>query len=320
MVDSGVELPVVTTPSVGNVDLAEGSGSFDTDIEVGSSFVESTIIPSEASEENRVEPPITALDDTNSNSGAIEDENNGTTPDERRRVVRAEVLAQIFPQRKEGESLRFDTASAKYVVETDTDTNSIGNDDGSQSAGSSHSQHPTEVRQVEAENLATREEAPSSTAPDAESDEQQASDDDDADPAAAKMICSICLEPIRQHGRSKVSAALAACSHVYHCDCLMAWAQREGQAGSDNCPTCRQPLWDPQVYKHLESKVRDRLGFDAEMMGEATIQDEDEVYEPEWALWMYVRRFLPVLCCLLVLLFVAQVLLPNVALSAKHWS
>ena len=41
------------------------------------------------------------------------------------------------------------------------------------------------------------------------------------------------------------------CSHTYHRDCILGWLQVK-----DECPNCRQQMWEPEAYQMLEEEVR----------------------------------------------------------------
>ncbi|TVU11755.1 hypothetical protein EJB05_45357, partial [Eragrostis curvula] len=55
-----------------------------------------------------------------------------------------------------------------------------------------------------------------------------------AQDGASVRICAICLEPLR-HGQ--LCSEGLACHHVFHRDCLGAWAKNEG-----TCPLCRATI------------------------------------------------------------------------------
>ena len=42
------------------------------------------------------------------------------------------------------------------------------------------------------------------------------------------------------------------CSHVYHRACIMDWLQ----LGHDECPNCRQPMWDSETYRMVDQSIR----------------------------------------------------------------
>lgn len=56
--------------------------------------------------------------------------------------------------------------------------------------------------------------------------------------------CSICLEAF-EPGNAVVSSC-----HVYHRDCILGWLQKR-----DDCPNCRQCMWDTETYKMLEEAI-----------------------------------------------------------------
>ncbi|KAL6631348.1 hypothetical protein ACP70R_028198 [Stipagrostis hirtigluma subsp. patula] len=49
--------------------------------------------------------------------------------------------------------------------------------------------------------------------------------------AAETLVCSICLEALR---RGEACSAVPACGHVFHGECIGAWARSKG-----TCPLCR---------------------------------------------------------------------------------
>ncbi|CAN6201869.1 unnamed protein product [Urochloa humidicola] len=50
----------------------------------------------------------------------------------------------------------------------------------------------------------------------------------------ASVECSICLEPLRQW---QLCSEVPACRHVFHKECLGAWARSSG-----SCPLCRAKI------------------------------------------------------------------------------
>ena len=42
------------------------------------------------------------------------------------------------------------------------------------------------------------------------------------------------------------------CSHVYHRACIMNWMQ----TGHDDCPNCRQPMWDAETYNMVDQGIK----------------------------------------------------------------
>ena len=107
--------------------------------------------------------------------------------------------------------------------------------------------------------------------------------------ASDRAICSICLETIGMHWSSshhnsvcisrndycdsdgsvvlrpphtlierletKRSISMPLCQHTFHHQCIMSWMLQD----HDDCPTCRQPLWEPEAYdammQHFEQQV-----------------------------------------------------------------
>ena len=58
--------------------------------------------------------------------------------------------------------------------------------------------------------------------------------------------CSICLERFIE-GDVVVSSM---CTHAFHRDCIMGWAEIK-----DDCPMCRQSMFDVKTYKMLETEI-----------------------------------------------------------------
>jgi hypothetical protein len=54
------------------------------------------------------------------------------------------------------------------------------------------------------------------------------------------------------------------CSHVYHRECIMNWFHD----GHDECPNCRQPMWDPETYKMVDQSIQDHGSSSARYMEE----------------------------------------------------
>eukprot|EP00542_Grammatophora_oceanica_P018435 CAMPEP_0194033174 /NCGR_PEP_ID=MMETSP0009_2-20130614/5952_1 /TAXON_ID=210454 /ORGANISM="Grammatophora oceanica, Strain CCMP 410" /LENGTH=232 /DNA_ID=CAMNT_0038673815 /DNA_START=91 /DNA_END=789 /DNA_ORIENTATION=+ len=59
--------------------------------------------------------------------------------------------------------------------------------------------------------------------------------------------CSICLDPFEEG----VLIVSSECSHIFHRECVMEWVGKK-----DDCPMCRQPMWDDDKYKVLEDEMR----------------------------------------------------------------
>mmetsp|Transcript_452 Transcript_452/g.658 ORF Transcript_452/g.658 Transcript_452/m.658 type:complete len:203 (-) Transcript_452:186-794(-) len=62
--------------------------------------------------------------------------------------------------------------------------------------------------------------------------------------------CSICIDKF-QEGDGVI---ISACSHVFHRDCVLEWLQKK-----DECPMCRQGMWDQDDYKKLEQQVIEEM-------------------------------------------------------------
>jgi hypothetical protein len=58
--------------------------------------------------------------------------------------------------------------------------------------------------------------------------------------------CSICLERFIE-GDVVVSSV---CTHAFHRDCIIGWAEIK-----DDCPMCRQSMFDVKTYKMLETEI-----------------------------------------------------------------
>ena len=46
-------------------------------------------------------------------------------------------------------------------------------------------------------------------------------------------------------------AVTGFCSHVYHRTCIMNWLE----LGHDECPNCRQPMWDVETYNMVDEGI-----------------------------------------------------------------
>mmetsp|Transcript_4041 Transcript_4041/g.6311 ORF Transcript_4041/g.6311 Transcript_4041/m.6311 type:complete len:179 (+) Transcript_4041:157-693(+) len=64
------------------------------------------------------------------------------------------------------------------------------------------------------------------------------------DESYGESSCSICLETFEPG-----DAVVSSC-HVYHRDCILGWLQKR-----DDCPNCRQCMWDTETYKMLEEAI-----------------------------------------------------------------
>ncbi|KAI2498271.1 RING-like zinc finger [Fragilaria crotonensis] len=69
------------------------------------------------------------------------------------------------------------------------------------------------------------------------------------DPAEA-TTCSICMEFLVPEDDTVTSL----CTHVYHRECIMNWLQCD----HDECPNCRQPMWDPETYMVVDQQIMDQ--------------------------------------------------------------
>jgi hypothetical protein len=49
-------------------------------------------------------------------------------------------------------------------------------------------------------------------------------------------------------------AVTGLCSHTYHRECIMSWLL----GGHDECPNCRQPMWDPEIYEMVDHEIKDQ--------------------------------------------------------------
>lgn len=76
--------------------------------------------------------------------------------------------------------------------------------------------------------------------------------------------CSICIESY-EPGDVTISSQ---CGHVFHRECIMGWllhhdkvGARQGGVtnngqGNDECPHCRQLMWDAETYQLVETELR----------------------------------------------------------------
>lgn len=59
----------------------------------------------------------------------------------------------------------------------------------------------------------------------------------------------------------------SSCSHIYHRDCILQWLNSGGsstnnnnpndiQKKHDDCPNCRQPMWDPDTYQLVKEDIK----------------------------------------------------------------
>lgn len=67
-------------------------------------------------------------------------------------------------------------------------------------------------------------------------------------PSSSFKLLLLCPEPLER--------ASGPCQHSFHFDCLKQWIKKY----HDDCPTCRQPLWDVENLKTLGREH----GFSAE--------------------------------------------------------
>ncbi|KAI2497487.1 hypothetical protein MHU86_17037 [Fragilaria crotonensis] len=64
------------------------------------------------------------------------------------------------------------------------------------------------------------------------------------------VSCSICMEFLVPTDDS----VTGLCSHSYHRECIMNWLQGD----HDDCPNCRQPMWDPEAYEMVDQYINDQ--------------------------------------------------------------
>lgn len=62
------------------------------------------------------------------------------------------------------------------------------------------------------------------------------------------LICSICLDRIQPQEND----IRPSCQHTYHRECLMDWMV---QHNHNDCPQCRAPLWDEDVFTILQRQL-----------------------------------------------------------------
>ena len=46
------------------------------------------------------------------------------------------------------------------------------------------------------------------------------------------------------------------CLHAYHRECIMNWLQDD----HNDCPNCRQPMWDSETYEMIDQCIKDQEG------------------------------------------------------------
>ena len=51
------------------------------------------------------------------------------------------------------------------------------------------------------------------------------------------------------------------CGHVFHHECIMGWllGNAATTTTNDECPQCRQVVWDSATYQCVEEAIRDKL-------------------------------------------------------------
>ncbi|KAI2491043.1 hypothetical protein MHU86_23523 [Fragilaria crotonensis] len=69
------------------------------------------------------------------------------------------------------------------------------------------------------------------------------------DPTEATS-CSICMDTLVPED----DTVTGLCTHIYHRECIMNWLQ----GGHDECPNCRQPMWDPETYKMVDQQIMEQ--------------------------------------------------------------
>ncbi|KAI2497477.1 hypothetical protein MHU86_17027 [Fragilaria crotonensis] len=62
------------------------------------------------------------------------------------------------------------------------------------------------------------------------------------------VSCSICMEFLVPTD----DTVTGLCSHTYHRECVMNWLQ----GGHDECPNCRQLMWDPETYEMVDECIK----------------------------------------------------------------
>lgn len=70
------------------------------------------------------------------------------------------------------------------------------------------------------------------------------------DDTTSNNTCSICIDKF-QEGDDVI---ISACSHVFHRDCVLVWLERK-----DECPMCRQDMWDQDDYKKIEQEIIEEM-------------------------------------------------------------
>ncbi|KAI2497475.1 hypothetical protein MHU86_17025 [Fragilaria crotonensis] len=61
-------------------------------------------------------------------------------------------------------------------------------------------------------------------------------------------VCSICMELLAPTD----DTVAGLCSHAYHRECILNWLQ----GGHDDCPNCRQAMWDPETYDMVDACIK----------------------------------------------------------------
>ncbi|KAI2497484.1 hypothetical protein MHU86_17034 [Fragilaria crotonensis] len=61
------------------------------------------------------------------------------------------------------------------------------------------------------------------------------------------VSCSICMEFLVPTD----DTVTGLCSHTYHRECIMNWVH----GGHDECPNCRQLMWDPETYEVVDKCI-----------------------------------------------------------------
>ena len=64
----------------------------------------------------------------------------------------------------------------------------------------------------------------------------------------------------QQHTTTESGAVTTStqCGHVFHRECIMGWILNADSA-KDECPQCRQLMWEGQTYQFVEDEIRATL-------------------------------------------------------------
>ena len=70
---------------------------------------------------------------------------------------------------------------------------------------------------------------------------------------------------------------ISPCQHLFHTECIVnGWIQQQNK---DECPYCRQPLWDKMVYEELKGRAALELYRRKKREGNGGRNEHDEVQQ-----------------------------------------